>query len=81
MSVTPLSYDETSVPVGALCIALGVTMVLSHHYLGVFTSWTWAIVFGSAWLIMGSLFLYPDIRLYQYDRPPLEQLTDDIDDL
>ncbi|MDY6819860.1 MAG: hypothetical protein SVG88_14460 [Halobacteriales archaeon] len=68
------SYAETSVPVGALFIMLGVGIWLAHHFIGMFTTWTWAVLVGSIWIIAGSLLLFPDIRLYQYDQSPLEQL-------
>ncbi|MFB6298999.1 MAG: hypothetical protein ABEH65_01925 [Halobacteriales archaeon] len=72
--MTSRSYAETSVPVGALFITFGVGIWLTHHFIGMFTAWTWAVLIGSLWIITGSLLLFPDIRLYQYDQSPLEQL-------
>lgn len=80
MTSTTSSYAETSVHAGALFIALGVGVWLGHYTIGIFTSWVWAILMGSIWVIAGSLLLFPDIRLYQYDQSPLEQLMLEADE-
>lgn len=69
-----ISYAEASVPVGAFFIVLGAGLLLMHGFVGVFTSWLWAVLVAGLWLTAGSLFLFPDVRLYQYDQSPLEKL-------
>lgn len=70
-------YLETSVPVGAGLIAFGVGILLVNYFFTVFTAWSWGLLVGGVWIALGTLFLYPDVRLYQYDQSPLEQLIVD----
>lgn len=74
MSYTRFSCAETSVPAGALLVGLGVGTWLLHHFVGVFTGWGWAAVAGSLWVVLGTLLLFSDVRVYQFDRSPVEQL-------
>ena len=80
MSYTQSSHAEASVPAGALFIALGVGTWLLHHFLGVFTGWGWAAAAGSIWVVFGTLLLFSDVRVYQFDRSPVEQLLVDGDE-
>jgi hypothetical protein len=68
------SYAETSVPAGSLLIALGVGIWLLHGLVGVFTGWGWAAAVGSLWVVLGGLLLFSDVRVYQFDRSPVEEL-------
>jgi len=70
------SYAETSVPVGAAFVLFGFGVLISNYYLGIFTDWTWAVIVGGLWAIVGALFFFSDIRLYQFDQSPLEQLRE-----
>ncbi|MGQ4554489.1 hypothetical protein [Halobellus sp. GM3] len=74
MGANESSYAETSVHAGSLLIALGVGIWMLHYAVGVFTGWGWAAAIGSLWIVLGSLFLFSDIRVYQFDRSPMEQL-------
>jgi len=80
MSHTRSPHAETSVPAGALLVALGVGTWALHHFLGVFTGWGWAAVVGSLWVLFGTLLLFSDVRVYQFDRSPVEELLVDSDD-
>jgi hypothetical protein len=80
MTFTEGSHAETSVPAGALFVALGVVTVLSHHFLSVFTGWGWAMAAGSVWVLFGSLLLFSDVRVYQLEQSPVERLVVDDDD-
>jgi|GEM_PF-4913331 len=66
---------EASTPLGGFLVVLGVSLLGLHAVQPVFASWLWAVVVGGAWIAFGSLFLYPDVRLYQYDESPLESLA------
>jgi hypothetical protein len=80
MNHTRSSHAETSVPAGALLVALGVGTWLLHHFLGVFTGWGWAAAVGSLWVLFGTLLLFSDVRVYQFDRSPVEELLVDNDE-
>lgn len=67
-------FVEVSTPLGGFLILLGVVLLLLQGWQPVFANWLWAIVVSGAWMAFGSLFLYPDVRLYQYDESPLEEL-------
>lgn len=67
-------YMETSVPVGALFLAIGLATWGAQYVHGIFTGWLFAIATGGLWVTFGVLFLFPDVRLYQYDQSPVEQL-------
>lgn len=77
MTLGSTEYMETSGPVGIALIAFGVGSLLANHFLGVFTAWSWALLVGGGLVAFGTLFLYPDVRLYQYEQSPLEQLVID----
>ncbi len=74
------SYLETGTPVGMVLIAIGVGLWLSQLYVPVFSNLTWAALGGSLWVIVGSLLLYSDVRLYHLDRSPVERLLLETDD-
>jgi hypothetical protein len=74
MKTNESSYAETSVHAGSLLVALGVAVWALHYAVGVFTGWGWAAAFGSLWVVLGSLLLFSDVRVYQFDRSPVEQL-------
>ncbi|WP_311173167.1 hypothetical protein [Halobellus ordinarius] len=74
MQTNESSYAETSVPAGALLIALGVGIWALHGLVGVFTGWGWAAAVGSLWVVLGALLLFSNVRVYQFGRSPLEQL-------
>jgi hypothetical protein len=80
MKHTGASHAETSVPAGALFVALGAATWLSHHLFGVFTGWGWAMVVGSLWVLFGSLLLFSDVRVYQFEESPVERLLVDDDE-
>ena len=80
MDYTQSSHAEASVPAGALLIGLGVGTWLLHHSLGVFTGWGWAAAVGSVWVVLGTLLLFSDVRVYQFDRSPVERLLVDSDE-
>lgn len=73
----PGGYLELSVPVGGLLIFLGGLTWLVHSYLAVFSDWAWAVLAGSLWILLGASLLFSDVRLYQFDRSPVEQLLTD----
>lgn len=77
MKVGSTEYLETSGPVGIGLIALGMGILLANYFLHMFTTWSWALLVGGVWIVFGTLFLYPDVRLYQYEQSPLEQLIID----
>jgi protein-S-isoprenylcysteine O-methyltransferase Ste14 len=74
METNGSSYTETSVHAGSLLVALGVGIWLLHYAVGIFTGWGWAAAIGSLWIVLGSLFLFSDVRVYQFDRSPVERL-------
>jgi len=74
------SYAESSVSAGMLLVGLGVATWLLNYAVGVFTSWGWAAAIGSLWIVLGSLLLFSDVRIYQFDRSPTEQLLVDRDE-
>jgi hypothetical protein len=80
MSYSTSSHAETSVPTGALFVALGVVTWLSHHFLGVFSGWGWAAAVGSLWVVFGALLLFSDVRVYQFGESPTEALLADDDE-
>lgn len=80
MTDTAVSHAETSVPAGALLITLGAATVLLHHLLGVFTGWGWAMAVASLWVLFGSLLLFSDVRVYQFEQSPVERLLIDGDE-
>lgn len=65
---------EASTPFGGFLIVIGATLFTLNAIVPVYANWLWALVISGSWMAFGSLFLYPDIRLYQYDDSPLEQL-------
>lgn len=67
-------YLELSVPVGVLLMLLGGLTWLAHSYLAVFSDWAWAVLAGSLWVLLGASLLFSDVRLYQFDHSPVEQL-------
>lgn len=67
-------YAETSTAMGLLFIALGSAIWLSNYYFHLFTDWSAAVVIGGLWVALGTLFLFSDIRLYQFDKSPVEEL-------
>jgi hypothetical protein len=80
MNTDGLAYMETSVAAGALFITLGVGIWVLHYTAAIFTSWTWAALIGNLWVITGALLLFSDIRVYQFNRSPVEQLLVDQDE-
>ncbi|MFA1609916.1 hypothetical protein [Halobellus rubicundus] len=80
MSDKKSSHAETSVSAGVLLVGFGVGTWLLHYAVGVFTSWGWAAAIGSVWVILGTLLLFSDVRVYQFDRSPTEQLLIDGDE-
>lgn len=67
-------FIEASTPLGGFLVAFGLALLGLHAGLGVFANWLWAVVISGAWIAFGSLFLYPDVRLYQYETSALEGL-------
>lgn len=67
-------FVEVSTPLGAFLILLGCALLGLQGLQPVFANWLWAIVVSGSWMAFGSLFLYPDVRLYQYEDSPLEEL-------
>lgn len=80
MSGSGLTHTEMSVPLGALFISLGVGVWLLQAALDIFDAWVWAILIGSLWTAIGVLLLFADIRVYQFERSPVEQLLVDGDE-
>lgn len=70
-------FIEASTPLGGFFVVFGLALLGLHAATGVFADWLWAVVLSGAWMAFGSLFLYPDVRLYQYDESPLEGLLVD----
>lgn len=70
-------FIEASVPLGGFLVAFGVALLGLHAVTGVFADWLWAVVISGAWMAFGSLFLYPDVRLYQYEEAAVERLLVD----
>lgn len=70
-------FIEASTPFGGFLVAVGVALMLLNATQAVFASWLWAVVVCGAWVAFGSLLLYPDVRLYQYDESPTEALLQD----
>lgn len=75
-----VAHVEASTPIGALFVVLGVALVLAHATVGVFTGWSWAILTVGLVTGTGTMLLFPDVRLYQFDRSPLEQLVTELDE-
>lgn len=48
-----------------------------HATLPVFANWLGAFVVRANWITFGSLILYPDVRLHQYNKSLLELRVDD----
>lgn len=67
-------YIEASTHLGGFLVILGFALISFQFVHPVFANWLWTVVIGGAWMAFGSLFLYPDVRLYQYDESPLENL-------
>lgn len=67
------SHRETSVTTGALLASIGVALWLLHYGFGIFAGWLWAMVIGGAWVLVGALFLFPDVRIYHGVRSPAER--------
>lgn len=65
---------EASTPFGGFLMVIGLSLFALNVFLPVYANWLWAVVISGSWVAFGSLFLYPDVRLYQYDDSPLEQL-------
>lgn len=80
MSRSSRDYTELSVPLGALFIGLGVGVWLLQAALGIFEGWTWAVLVGNVWVAVGSLLLFSDMRVYQFERSPVERLLVDGDE-
>ena len=57
--------------VGVLAIAAGVWAL--QFTAGIFTSWGWALLVGSALTVLGVLLLFPDVRLYTGAQSPAER--------
>lgn len=74
------SHVESSVYAGVLLVSLGVGSWLLHYAVGVFASWGWAAAIGSVWVVLGALLLFSDVRVYQFDRSPTEQLLVESDE-
>lgn len=68
---------EASTPFGGFLMVIGLVLFALNAVQPVFANWLWAVVISGSWIAFGSLFLYPDVRLYQYDDAPLELLFDD----
>lgn len=68
---------EVSTPLGGFLVLVGVALFALNVVQPVYGSWLWAVVVSGTWISFGSLFLYPDVRLYQYDASPLELLLED----
>lgn len=69
---TRAGVAETSVGFGVVTLAIGLALWLLQFSVGVFASWGWTLLVGSAWMILGLLLLFPDVRLYTGARPPAE---------
>jgi len=55
---------ETSAGFGTVVLLIGIALWGLQFTFGVFASWGWALVVGSAWTVLGVLLLFPDVRLY-----------------
>lgn len=67
------SAVETSAGFGVAVLAVGVVLWALQFGFGVFASWSWAMIVGGAWVVLGVLLLFPDVRLYTGARSPAEQ--------
>lgn len=67
-------YVEASTPVGVLLLAIGFSTWGAQYAHGIFTGWIFALLTGGLWVVFGALLLFRDVRLYQYERSPMEQL-------
>lgn len=74
MNMRRSGHIEASAPAGFLFILLGVSVWLLQYVAGIFTGWAWAALVGNVWVLFGMLLLFSDIRIYQFDRSPVEQL-------
>lgn len=70
---------ETSAGFGIGVLAVGMALWALQVAFGVFASWGWALVFGSAWTVLGVLLLFPDVRLYTGVRSPAEAYHESAD--
>lgn len=75
-------YSEVSVPIGGLLVTIGLGIWVGNYYLEMFTSWGWAILLGSVFVVIGYLFFYSDWRVYVGERTVTEEfLRSDEDDV
>lgn len=65
---------EASTPFGGFLIVIGLVLFALNTVVPVYANWLWAVAISGSWMAFGSLMLYPDVRLYQYDDSPLERL-------
>lgn len=71
---------DTSVGFGVAVLLVGATLWALQFSFGVFASWGWALIVGSAWTVLGVLLLFPDVRLYTGARSPAEAYHDAAED-
>lgn len=66
---------ELSVPLGFIFILLGSATVVMQFSVNLFTGWSPAVAYISLFMIVGVLLLFSDVRVYQFNRSPTEQLV------
>ncbi|CDK39415.1 putative membrane protein [Halorubrum sp. AJ67] len=71
---------ETSVGFGVVVLLIGAALWGLQFAFGVFAGWGWALAVGSAWMVLGVLLLFPDVRLYTGTRSPAETYHESVDD-
>ncbi|TKX73719.1 hypothetical protein EXE46_12660 [Halorubrum sp. GN11_10-6_MGM] len=71
---------DTSVGFGTVVLLIGAALWVLQFSFGVFASWGWALIVGSAWTVLGVLLLFPDVRLYTGAQSPAEAYHNATDD-
>lgn len=71
---TKPAVEELSSWFGATVLFVGVALWGLQFTVGVFNGWGWALAIGGSWMILGTLLLFPDMRLYAGAESPAELL-------
>ena len=69
---TRVDAVEASAGFGAAVGTVGIGLWVLQLTVGIFASWGWALLIGSAWMVLGALLLFPDVRVYTGARSPAE---------
>lgn len=67
-------YLELSVPAGIALTTVGIITFIFQFRIQLFSEWTWAILYSNLFIILGTLLLFSDVRVYQFGASPTERL-------